>query len=189
VLASCSHQAGARQLAPAASQGDEAAPNEPDELSDGQVVHVLNVLDSSQIAHARIALRRASEPRVRALAQRVLTNHEETKRENIRLSRDDDRVPQRSALSVQMQADGTKLLDVLERSAVARVDATYLKAEIDRHKALVHIVQDQLLPAAGDTALGERLKTELLILQDEQAQAEQLYSVLSPVLQPPQLQP
>lgn len=168
---------------PAASEGDEAAPSEA-ALRTGQIVHALDVIDADQIAQARVAVWRANEPRVREFAQRVMAQHEQSKRQTIELSRKTGDIPELSTVSGQLEAGGAALVQRLERATSVRVDATYLQTEIARHTTLLRVLREQLLPSVTDTALAARLGAEQRVLQDELSEAQKLQTALAPVTQP-----
>jgi predicted outer membrane protein len=136
-----------------------------------------------------VALRRANDARVRELARHVLGAHEQAKLNTVELSRALGTLPQPSPLSRQLEASAAERQRLLEGSATARVDTTYLKAEIERQAELLSIVRHRLLPAVHDTALAKRIGAEQEMLQDQRAAAQTLYSVLSPVTQPAQTLP
>jgi predicted outer membrane protein len=168
------------------SQGDEATPPDTAALSEGQLVHVLDTIDSDQIAQARVATLRASELSVRELARRMQTEHQESKEVTLEIARTSGFIPQRSEPSEQLEASASQTLALLERSDAARIDATYLKAAIDRHTALLHFLQRDLLPSVRGATMAARLGGEQLLLQDHLVRCQQLYAVVSPITQPAQ---
>jgi predicted outer membrane protein len=185
-LTGCASMSSARGPQPAASQDDAVTPTESQTLSDGQIVHLLDIIDTDAITQAGVAKRRASEPQVRALAERAQVAHERSKQQTAAIAADAGLVPDRSDLADQVEASGVTLLQSLQSSELARVDQTYLGGLVEQQRVLLDTLARRLMPEVKNAALAARLGAVRWMIDSHLREADQLRQSLAPVTQPAQ---
>ncbi|HKU38395.1 MAG TPA: DUF4142 domain-containing protein, partial [Polyangiales bacterium] len=161
VASGCSK--GASEPTPGASQGNEAPPVpvtgtvSMDKLSDGQIATVLTTVDDGEIEQAQAALKRATNPEVRAFATHMVDQHTASKQAGAQLVSQTGLKPAESPKSKELQAAGAQHLERLNAADDANFDITYLSGQIDQHETVLKLIEDQLLPAVNEPALRDHL--------------------------------
>jgi putative membrane protein len=147
-------------------------------FSDAQIAHIAYTADSVDIAWARVALEKTTNPRVRRFAQDMV-------RDQTALNSQATALFQR--LNLTPAPNGTSAS--LDRSADAKrrqyagltgqaFDRTYMQNEIAYHKKVNSALRARLIPDAKSPELKSLLQVGLLKYEQYQLQAEQLATQL-----------
>lgn len=186
-LAACSKGDTSEYPQAAASQGDEASPQEPlavdnsratSQLSDGQILGILATVDSGEIEQARFAFSQANDPRVKQYAEHMIQQHTDSTKEINALASQHGLTPTASNNSTTLQTKGQKILEGLKSSADASFDAAYMQTQIQQHQELLDMLHAQLLPASRSDAVSAQLKSTHTMVQAHLNEARRIEPLL-----------
>lgn len=181
--AGCSSKGDSEHPAPAASQGGEATPPEAtanpngvsaQRLRDGQIVQLLASVDTAEINQGRLALTRATDPRVREYAQHMIDQHSQSKQKGSQLASANNLTPEPSPLAAELESKTTQVLTSFESAKPAAFDSTYMNAQITQHKEVLDIIDSQLIPAAKSPDLSARLSSMRNLVQMHLSEAQRI---------------
>jgi putative membrane protein len=151
-----------RPMTPAAPP--RPAPSEGDALDDRTIVQLAEVASAGELAQARLAIKRASDPEVRRLARMIETDHERAQRDATRVRKEEDLPPASSPAATRLQSNADATLADLDGKSGAAFDRAYLDALISQHREVLKLIDDRLLPGAkrqGVRALVSNLRPQL----------------------------
>lgn len=186
-LAACSKGDTSETPRPAASQGDEASPQEPlavdssrstSQLSDGQILGILASVDAGEIEQARFAFSQANDPRVKEYAEHMIQQHSDSTREITALASQNGLTPTASNNSSVLQTKSQKILEGLKSATDASFDATYMQAQIQQHQEVLDMLQAQLMPASRSDAVAAQLKSTHTMIQAHLNEARRIEPLL-----------
>ena len=144
----------AKQPEPIQSQRAAAAFTDPE---------IAGIVDAASVVDERLArqaLKRSLDPRVRQLAQRVISGHDEAKLERVeRLALVS---PRESSTSTALTANGASVTLSLQAASVEDFDGLFLDALSNAEHQLVELLDDELIPQARSLDLR-------MLLQDVRA--------------------
>ena len=126
-------------------------------LSDSKVIGVLDSLDESAIAAARLAQEKASAPEVQAFAGRVLNEHRLSAEGNGRLAAALSLQPESPTLVSQLNEAHEQAMHQLRATSGPTFDRAYVAYEIKRHVMAFNFVE-----AAAEDEGTRLLKQELV---------------------------
>jgi putative membrane protein len=169
VASGCSK--GASEAEPGASQGNEAPPTVTGtvpltKLTDGQIAEILTTVDDGEIEQAQVALKRATDPEVRAFATQMVDQHTASKQAGAQLATQASLKLAPSPKAEELKVASSQALERLSRADANNFDVTYIDGQIEQHATVLKLVQDQLLSAVNEPALRDHLnKTRDLVQQ------------------------
>jgi putative membrane protein len=167
---------GSDAQAAAASEGDEASPAEHamSSLTDGQMLKVLDTVDTGEIAQAELAKTKAQSPQVREFAAGMIEQHNRAKKQGAQLASQANMTPTPSALSSKLETKGQGTLTKLQGTEADEFDAAYMKAQVKQHQEVLNTLDEQLIPSASSTAMRNQLTAARTMVQHHLTQAEEL---------------
>jgi len=186
-LAACSKAETSETPQPAASQGDEASPQEPlavdnsratSQLSDSQILGIMATVDSGEIEQARFAFSQSNDPRVKQYAEHMITQHSESTQKLNALASQNGLTPTASNSSTTLQTKSQKILEGLKSSTDAAFDATYMQSQIQQHQEVLDLLHAQLLPASRSDAVSAHLKSAHSMVQAHLNEARRIEPLL-----------
>jgi len=168
--------------APGASQGDEPAPPPKEkrgaDADDRQIVGVLTTVDAGEIEQARVALTRATDPRVKQYAAHMIDQHTESTQKASTLASQYDLMPSPSDLAKSLQEKASRTKDLLDETSESAFDVTYLKAQIQQHQEVLDMLKSQLAPSAENEALTRQLQAASSMVQNHLSEARAIEPLL-----------
>jgi putative membrane protein len=167
---------GSDTQAAAASEGDEAAPAEHQmsTMTDGQMLQVLDTIDTGEIAQAELATTKAQSPQVREFAASMIEQHNRAKKQGAQLASQANMTRTPSALSSKLETKGQGTLTKLQGTEADAFDAAYMKAQVKQHQEVLNTLDEQLIPSASSTAMRNQLTAARTMVQHHLMQAEEL---------------
>ena len=163
--------------AAAASQGDEASPQEQARgLSDGQLMQVLATVDADEIQQAQVALTKATAPQVRNFASDMIEQHTRAKQQGAALASQNGLALRPSPVSEKLDKSGKETLDMLQRTDSRDFDNAYIKAQLKQHAAVLKQLDETLIPNADGSAVKQQLTEARGMVQQHLNHAQQLSS-------------
>ena len=126
-------------------------------LSDGQIVNVVSTANTGEQELARLALEKATNPKVKEFAQMMLDDHTTLDSDAKGLAGRENLAPVPSDASAALEKDVKSKLEDLSKKTGDDFDKAYIDANIDAHKKVITAVDDVLIPQAKDAALKQML--------------------------------
>jgi putative membrane protein len=142
--------------------------------SDGRTIGMFLMANDVDLSFAKIAYTNSTSDEVKAFARRMLTDHTQLVSSMRSLV-----VEHEMSLSDDDAGRDLRDLSTLERDALKGLtgrafDSTYVAMELDRHRAMLSMIDDVLLPRARSSELREMLASTRPIIAAHVAHAEQL---------------
>ena len=132
-------------------------PTQGEKLTDGKIITVTHVADEGEIEQAKLAMRRAIDPRVRAYAAELLRDHQDDDQRGEKIAVADKLQPATSATSDKLKRDAAKTYEYLALKEGLDLDRAYVSAQVEQHSAVLRLYDETLIPQATD----QNVKSEL----------------------------
>jgi len=136
---------------------DANTSKKPTPLSDANIAAIVVGANKIDISAADIALQRSKNPEVRKFAQRMKTDHNAVLNSAVKLVTRLGVTPVNNdlvaTLSKQSQDHEAKLMTLSGKA----FDKSYIDHEVAYHKAVISVIEDQLIPAASNQELKDTL--------------------------------
>jgi putative membrane protein len=202
-LVGCSKSDESSHAQPAASEGDEASPQEPlstdmsrstNQLSDSQILGIMTTVDAGEIEQARLALQKANDARVKQFATHMIEQHTDSTQKISSIASQHGLTPAASSTSTTLKQKGEKMLSSLTNTASASFDSTYINGQIQQHQEVLDMLHAQLMPASRSDVVSAQLKAAHTMVQAHLNDARQLEPMLdtaakTDATQPPHTMP
>jgi putative membrane protein len=147
--------------------------------SDGRTVGAFLMANDVNLSFAKVAYASASSEDVKSFARRMLTDHTQIVATIRSLISDVDVSPADDDASRDLRDLSTLQRDSLRALTGRAFDSTYVAMELDRHRAMLSMIDDVLLPRARSSELREMLASARPIIAAHVAHAEQLQATLA----------
>lgn len=144
--------------------------------SDGRTVGMFLMANDVNLSFARVAYQGAASEDVKSFARRMLTDHTQIVATIRSLVVDQNMQPADDDASRELRDLSTLQRDSLRALSGRAFDSTYVTMELERHRALLSMIDDVLLPRARSAELREMLASTRPIIAAHVAHAEQLLS-------------
>jgi putative membrane protein len=142
--------------------------------SDGRTVGMFLMANDVNLSFAKVAYSAAESDDVKSFARRVLTDHTQIVATIRALIADQDVSPSDDSAGEDLRDLSTLQRDSLRALTGRAFDSTYVAMELDRHRAMLSMIDDVLLPRARSAELREMLASTRPIIAAHVAHAEQL---------------
>ena len=147
--------------------------------SDGRTVGRFLMANDVVLSFAKIAYVNGPSEEVRGFARRMLTDHTQMIAAMRTLASDQEISPADDAGSRDLRDFSTLQRDSVRALGGHAFDSTYVAMELDRHRAMLSMIDDVLLPRAHSSELREQLAAARPIIAAHIAHAEQLQATLA----------
>lgn len=147
--------------------------------SDGRTVGMLLMANDVNLSFAKVAYANAESDDVKSFARRMLTDHTQIVATIRSLIADADVSPSDDSAGEDLRDLSTLQRDSLRALTGHAFDSTYVAMELDRHRAMLSMIDDVLLPRARSAELREMLASTRPIIAAHVAHAEQLQASLA----------
>lgn len=147
--------------------------------SDGRTVGMFLMANDVNLSFDRIAYANAESDDVKSFARRMLTDHTQIVTTIRSLIADQDVSPSDDSAGEDLRDLSTLQRDSLRALSGRAFDSTYVAMELDRHRAILSMIDDVLLPRARSGELREMLASTRPIIAAHVAHAEQLQASLA----------
>ena len=142
--------------------------------SDGRTVGMFLMANDVNLSFAKMAYAGAESDEVKSFARRMLTDHTQIVATIRALITDQDVAPSDDSAGEDLRELSTLQRDSLHALTGHAFDSTYVTMELDRHRAMLSMIDDVLLPRARSSELREMLASTRPIIAAHVAHAEQL---------------
>ena len=147
--------------------------------SDGRAVGTFLMANDVNLSFAKVAYANAASDDVKSFARRMLTDHTQIVATIRSLIADQDVSPSDDGAGEDLRDLSTLQRDSLRALTGHAFDSTYVAMELDRHRAMLSMIDDVLLPRARSAELREMLASTRPIIAAHVAHAEQLQASLA----------
>ena len=147
--------------------------------SDGRTVAMFLMANDVNLSFAKVAYANAESDDVKSFARRMLTDHTQIVATIRTLIADADVSPSDDSAGEDLRDLSTLQRDSLRALTGRAFDSTYVAMELDRHRAVLSMIDDVLLPRARSAELREMLASTRPIIAAHVAHAEQLQASLA----------
>jgi putative membrane protein len=133
-----------------AADGPVIDPASAEKLTNDKIIKVAHVANEGEMEQAALAVRRGSDPRVRAFANQMLTDHKMADMKGERVASTDSLKPTDSATSDLLRRNAHKTMEELSQLRGNDLDRAYISAQVEEHSAVLQLIDDRLIPQATD---------------------------------------
>jgi len=144
------------------------------QLTDPEITSVAVTANQVDIDYARIALKKSHDAQIRNFAQTMQRDHNSVIHQAVELVKKLHVTPQDNAVTQSLKKQETQTSRMLNAKTGKAFDQAYIENEVNYHKAVIHTVQDVLIPQAKNEELKALLQKVLPILQEHLQHAEQI---------------
>jgi putative membrane protein len=147
--------------------------------SDGRTVGMFLMANDVDLSFAKIAFMNSGRDDVKAFARRMLTDHTQLIATMRALVTDQGMSPSDDMAGRDLRDISTLQRDSLRALTGRAFDAAYMAMEVERHHAMLEMIDDVLLPRARSGELREMLASTRPIIAAHAAHAEQLEAAIA----------
>ena len=176
VLAGCSGADGAEESAPPAAPAEATAPAPaaPSAVTDPQIAAIVVAANEVDIQTGELARERASDPRVKEFAERMITDHTGVNQAAAELVGRLGVTPEPNPTSQQLRQGGEESRTALQAQSGAAFDRAYLEREVEYHRAVLEALDQTLIPGAQNAELRQLLEQTRPAIEAHLQHAERL---------------
>ena len=147
--------------------------------TDSRTVGRFLMANDVDFSFAKLAYANSASEEVKAFARRMITDHTQIIATIRALSTDEDIPPADDDAGRDLRDLSTLQRDTLRALSGRAFDEAYVMMELERHRAILTMIDDVLLPRARSSELRELLASTRPIIAAHIAHAEQLEATLS----------
>ena len=147
--------------------------------NDGRTIGRFLMANDVDVSFARVAVTTSTNEDVKAFARRMLTDHGQVITAMRTLATDEDITPSEDDAGRDLRDLSTLQRDSLRALSGRAFDNAYVGMELDRHREILSMIDDVLLPRARNGELREALASARPIIAAHIAHAEQLLASLA----------
>jgi putative membrane protein len=163
-----------------ATSSSFSGPAEETTLDDGQIGMIASTIDGGEIAAAKLALGKSKTPRVKQLAQHMLTEHRAIESQLQATLKSQNITPENSIIASKLNADGHELATKLGDEAGSDFDHGYVVAQIQGHQDALDMIDNRLIPNAKNSELRKALEATRAKVVSHLKMAKDIQTSLNP---------
>jgi putative membrane protein len=137
----------------AAGTAAEAGPVSNEALNDPQILQVLLSASSGEISLGSLALTHASSAMVHDFAQMTVSDFGAAKEQEQSFAAAHDLTPRPSGTSESLNANAVAIQGELDTVSGVDFDRMYMSSQLDMHRGLLTLIDEQLLPIVTNPEL------------------------------------
>lgn len=147
-------------------------------LSDAQVLHVMDTANTGEVAEAQIAADRAQSTAVRNFAQMMIANHSAAKDKGNTLAASTQLTPADNPVSQALRVETDAVTARLNAASSADFDRIYMDTQVTAHQKVLALVNANLLPSAQRAEIDALLSEMRTQVAAHLTQAQSILSAL-----------
>jgi putative membrane protein len=151
-----------------------ASPSPAAKLSDEQILYVLHAANIGEMEQARMAQRKAKNARVKRFAAMMLKDHGEADSKGHDVAKKVRASLSPSEPSNRLENDAKHLSAVMSNQNGADFDRSYMNAQVKEHRAVLDMIDRELLPAVTGPDVKELVQTVRAKVEGHLQEAEQI---------------
>ncbi len=129
----------------------------PGALTDANIAAIVVGANKIDISAGNIALKRSSNPEVKAFAQRMITDHDAVLNSAVELVTRLGVTPVNNDLVATLAKQSSEHEEKLKTLSGPAFDKAYIDHEVAYHEAVINVIEDQLIPGAKNAELKQTL--------------------------------
>lgn len=145
---------------------------------DGEIIAILLVVNKNEIAAAKEALKKTTNPAVKQYAQMIEKEHTKNLQETLKTDKKIGVTPIAGKIAVTLKQDGKKELIAISVLKGNDFDKAYIKAMVKGHSDVLHMMDDNLLKNVSNPALKKLLLATRPHIQAHLQQAQAIQNEL-----------
>lgn len=145
----------------------------PQVETQGQLIHVMQVINESEIAEAELALNHTEHEDVQGYAQQLLNDHESSNRRIEELERSGITL-ESGELAEQLAMQSSERMQEMSARDDAHLDCVFLSSQVAQHETGIELLSHQLQPGVEDENVQEFLDLSLADFERHLAAAKAL---------------
>ncbi|MET0594267.1 MAG: DUF4142 domain-containing protein [Polyangiaceae bacterium] len=163
---------------PPAASGPASTPTEgsttPTPITDDQILYVLHAANLAEMDQARVAQKKAKNPRVKRFADMMIKHHGEadTKGNDVAKKIHASLAP--SQTSNRLEAEAKQFTSNIAAEKDKDFDRTYIDAQVKEHRAVLDSIDRELLPAVRGNEVKDLIQAVRSKVQGHLEEAEQI---------------
>jgi putative membrane protein len=143
-------------------------------LTDAQILDVVDVANTGEVAQGQVAVTRGVRADVKAFASDMVTQHGASKTMDVALAKQLSLTLAPSSVTVSLKAESDNIVKLLNAAPAASFDQIYIGSQVDVHRAVLLILDKALIPQADAPTLKTFLTTTRATVAMHLAMAESL---------------
>jgi putative membrane protein len=151
-------------------------PPPPAPLTDAQIAKVLDAVDTSEIAQAKVAQKKSKNPKVKKFAAHMIQAHTKSKTKATAWVKKAKLTPEESPVSQELSEKAAQNLATLEGADATTFDAAYIAAQAQQHNEVLALIDGRLAPGATDEKLKAFLGETRTMVETHATEAKELES-------------
>lgn len=162
LLVAFSQLACSQQARPPTTAAETRAGAQP--LGDAKIAAIVDVANQGEVQQAELARERAAQPEVLGFATAMIAGHGAAAREQSQLLEQRGIEPEFSAIAEGLMDRSMETQEALRGLRGPAFDRAYMQAQLDQHRDLLRMLDEQLIPSADDPryrAYLEQLRAEV----------------------------
>ncbi len=169
--------------APAFADTADAEPAAPvasvEPLTDEQIVGITEAVNKGEIEQAKVAQKKAKNPRVKKFASHMISQHTKAKQKGAKLVKQTKLTVADSAVATDLQSKTTEQLEKLKAAEVPDFDKDYTDGQVAQHQEVLDLLNTQLIPSATHPDLKARLEEERSMVEEHLTEAKDIQASLA----------
>ena len=127
------------------------------QMTDAQIAGITEAANKGEIDQAKLALRKAKDPQVKAFAQMMIDHHGTEQKKEQQLATSLNVQPETTQTSTQLQTDSQNAISSLSSQTGADFDKAYIDLQVKEHTDVLDSIDNKLLPNAKNPQLKQAL--------------------------------
>jgi putative membrane protein len=154
------------------SSASKAAAGASKTMSNGEILQVLQTVNSAELKQAELAFQQPTPAEVQKIAQMMIKDHTASNQKIAAMVKADGIKLEESALSRSLQGQLAQATDRLAKMKDTEFDCSFLKAQVDQHALALDTVRKQLMPAAQSPQVKEFLTSAATSMESHHQAAQ-----------------
>ena len=150
------------------------------QLTDAQIAAITDAANKGEIEQAKLALRKAKDPQVKAFAQMMIDHHGAEQKKEQQLCTTLNLQLETTPTSTQLQTDSQNAISSLGVQTAADFDKAYIDLQVQEHKDVLDSIDTKLIPNAKNAQLKQALTEFRPKIQEHLQKAQDLQQKLGP---------
>ena len=126
---------------------------ESQQLGDPEIAHVAVTANAIDVQTAQLALQRAQDAEVKAFAETMITDHTAVNEQAVALAGRLGVTPADNEVSRSLREDAEDARTKIDDLSGASFDRSYIAREVTYHEAVLHALDNVLIPQADNAEL------------------------------------
>jgi len=148
------------------------------QLTDAQIAAITDAANKGEIEQAKLALRKAKDPQVKAFAQMMIDHHGAQQKKEQQLATTLNLQPETTQTSTELQTNSQNAITSLGAQTGADFDKAYIDLQVKEHKDVLDAIDTKLIPSAKNAQLKQAITDFRPKVQEHLQKAQDLQQKL-----------